>query len=244
MWNLFLLSLKLPPGLIIQLDRIIRQCLWRDRDGPKQSLAAWDLVCKPKDKGGLGIVNFSKKNDALLLKQLDKFYNKSGVPWVQLIWYSYYTSAVPHAERLCGSFWWQDIMKLVEGFRDVSKIMPGKGDTILFWSDNWHILDSNQPLCERFPRLFSYVLDTNMSVAEVYTTHDRSELYYRPMSAQAYEEYCSLQEALGNNPLTVEKMMFGHISGETLIKQLISMITCTLTWLPLPFIDGFGNRHA
>ena len=31
----YLLSLKLPQGLIIQLDRILRQCLWRDQDGPK-----------------------------------------------------------------------------------------------------------------------------------------------------------------------------------------------------------------
>jgi hypothetical protein len=54
--------------------------LWRDKDGPKQSLAAWEMVCKPGDKGGLGIVNFSKKNDSLLLKHLDKFYNKAKVP--------------------------------------------------------------------------------------------------------------------------------------------------------------------
>ena len=48
----FLCSLQLPPGIIKQLDRIFRQCLWRgSSDAPKQSLAAWDLVCRPKDKG-------------------------------------------------------------------------------------------------------------------------------------------------------------------------------------------------
>jgi hypothetical protein len=55
----FLCTLSLPPGLTKQFDKIIRQCLWRDFSGePKQSLAAWDLVCKPKKCGGLGIVNF------------------------------------------------------------------------------------------------------------------------------------------------------------------------------------------
>ncbi|XP_071681718.1 uncharacterized protein [Lolium perenne] len=35
---------QLPIGLTNQLDRILRQCLWRDKDGmPKQSLAAWEL---------------------------------------------------------------------------------------------------------------------------------------------------------------------------------------------------------
>jgi hypothetical protein len=95
----FLLSLKLPPGLILQLDRILRQCLWRDKDQPKPSLAAWDMVCKPKENGGIGIENFKKKNDSLLMKHLHKFYNKADTPWVQLIWSTYYDNVVPHAAR-------------------------------------------------------------------------------------------------------------------------------------------------
>jgi hypothetical protein len=72
----FLCTLSLPHGLTKQFDIIIRQCLWRDFSGePKQSLAAWDLVCTPKKCGGLGIVNFQKQNAALLIKFLDKFYN-------------------------------------------------------------------------------------------------------------------------------------------------------------------------
>jgi hypothetical protein len=188
----FLLSLKLPPGLNTQLERIIRECLWRDKDGPKQSLSSWEIVCKLRDKGGLGIVNFSKKNDSLLLKHLDKFYNKAEVPWVQLIWFSYYTSSVPHAERLCGSFWWRDIVKLVEGFRDVTQIKPGSGDTFLFWSDNWHILDSYEPLSSRFPRLFSYL----------------------PLSAQAYSEYCMLDTALRDSPLSDDKDVWFYQWGQ------------------------------
>ena len=64
---------------------------------PKQSLAAWDLVCRPKDKGGLGILNLNVQNQGLLLKQMHKFYNKQQVPWVQLIWDSYYDGVVLHA---------------------------------------------------------------------------------------------------------------------------------------------------
>jgi hypothetical protein len=112
----FLLSLNLPPGLPSQLDRILRQCLWRDKDQPKPSLAAWNMVCKPKENGGLGIVNFQKKNNALLMKHLDKFYNKSDTPWVQLIWSTYYADSVPHSARPCGSFWWRDILQLSPSF--------------------------------------------------------------------------------------------------------------------------------
>jgi hypothetical protein len=134
----FLCTLQLPLGILKQFDRIIRQCLWRDFCGePKQSLAAWDLVAQPKKCGGLGIVNFQKQNAALLIKFLDKFYNKADLPWVHLIWSEYYLGAVPHGENLKGSFWWRDVLKQVDNFRGVSFIQPGRGDTFLFWSDGW-----------------------------------------------------------------------------------------------------------
>jgi hypothetical protein len=122
----FLCTLQLPPDQTKQLDRILRHCLWRDQEGqPKQSLAAWEMICKPKLKGGLGIVNFQKQNVALLLKFLDKFYNKKDVPWVQLVWSDHYQGKIPHEEKLCGSFWWRDIMKQVDNFRGVSVITVG-----------------------------------------------------------------------------------------------------------------------
>ena len=56
--NFFLCSLDLPPGILKQLERIQRQCLWRKYGQESgQSLAAWSLVCRPKNKGGLGILN-------------------------------------------------------------------------------------------------------------------------------------------------------------------------------------------
>jgi hypothetical protein len=179
----FLLSLKLPPGLILQLDRILRQCLWRDKDQPKPSLAAWDMVCKPKENGGLGIVNFRKKNDSLLMKHLHKFYNKVDTPWVQLIWSSYYENEVPHVARPCGSSWWRDIMQLSSDFMSFSSVTPGTGTSFSFWTDKWNILGNNQPLSERFPRLFSFVLDKDMSAAQVFAVEDFTNLFYRPLSA-------------------------------------------------------------
>jgi hypothetical protein len=39
------------------------------------------MLCKPKDKGGVGIVNFTKRNEALLLKHPNNFFNKADLPW-------------------------------------------------------------------------------------------------------------------------------------------------------------------
>ena len=98
-------------------------------------MAAWNLVMKPKDKGGLGIINLSLQNDALLLKQLDKFYRKESTQWVKLIWQKYYSEGVPHLKKEKGSFWWKDILRLHTQYRGVAFCIPTRGDTVSFWFD-------------------------------------------------------------------------------------------------------------
>ena len=63
-------SLKLPVGVIENIDRARKQCLWHGNDASKKggNLAAWHMVQKPKQKGGLGVLNLRLQNDALLLK--------------------------------------------------------------------------------------------------------------------------------------------------------------------------------
>ena len=80
-----LCSIKLRRGVIDNIDRIHKQCLWRGNTDKKRgnNLVAWEIVQKPKEKGGLGLINLRLQNDALLLKHLHKFYNRMDVPWVQ-----------------------------------------------------------------------------------------------------------------------------------------------------------------
>ena len=85
-----------------------------------------------QNKGGLGVINLKIQNQGLLLKQLHKFYNKQDVPWVQLVWNSYYNHQTPHAMDPCGSFWWKDLMQLSDIYRGVTKASVGSGGLILF----------------------------------------------------------------------------------------------------------------
>jgi hypothetical protein len=51
-----MLTLMIPVGVLEVLDRARRHCLWRKKYKEKiNSLASWDMVCKPKKQGGLGI---------------------------------------------------------------------------------------------------------------------------------------------------------------------------------------------
>jgi hypothetical protein len=87
----FMCTIKLPKMVIEAIDKIRKNCLWRGNaiDAKGYNLAAWPTVTIPKEKGGLGVRDLYLQNEAILIKQLDKFYNKKDIPWVQLIWNSY-----------------------------------------------------------------------------------------------------------------------------------------------------------
>jgi len=102
----YMCSLKIPAAVIEIIDKHRKNCLWRGSDFRKNgyNLAAWNIVQKPKAKGGLGVINLSLQNEALLIKQLDKFYKKENVQWVKFIWQRYYREVVPHLAREKSSF--------------------------------------------------------------------------------------------------------------------------------------------
>jgi hypothetical protein len=55
----YMCSLKIPPQVIKQIDIYRKHCLWSKGDIHRKGkcLAAWDVACKPKDQGGLGITD-------------------------------------------------------------------------------------------------------------------------------------------------------------------------------------------
>ena len=131
-------TLRLPTKIIELLDKIRRKCLWTkktDQGDKCNSLASWDMICKPKACGGLSILNLHVQSDALLLKFLHKFYNHWDLPWVELIWNTYYTHKIPHATDPCGSFWWRDVSKLMPVYRGITNVTVRNGSSALFWKD-------------------------------------------------------------------------------------------------------------
>jgi len=141
------------------------------------------MVLKPKVKGGLGVQNLRLQNDALLLKQLTKFYNKKDIPWVQQVWFKYYPNGkVPHATREIGSFWWKDLLRLLVLFRGIARCHIGDGSTVLFWDDLW----SSEVFSLKYPLLYRSARDHHLSVKSVMNTVDLNTLFSLPLSEQAY----------------------------------------------------------
>jgi hypothetical protein len=161
----YLCSLKVQKTIIHIADRSRRPCLWakEDASGLVHSLAAWAMVCQPKNYGGLGVLNLEMQNKALLLKRLHKFYCKENILWVNLVW-SLYPRGAPHAHSSRGSFWWRDVFSFIHDYRSITKCVIGSDATVLFWKDSWH---DNGLLRDQFPCLFSFARDEDVTVAGI-----------------------------------------------------------------------------
>ena len=75
----FMSCFDVPVTIKNQVTKYMRYCLWRkktvDVQAKGSALIAWDKVCKPKNQGGLGVLNLNIQNTAMLLKNLHSFYN-------------------------------------------------------------------------------------------------------------------------------------------------------------------------
>jgi hypothetical protein len=118
------------------------------------------------------------------------------IPWVKLIWESYYNLDVPHAAKACGSYWWRDLISLLDNYRNIDKPTVKSGETILLWLDEWEVDGSTIPLRQHFPRLFSFSKDDKISVRDMVMLRDRTEEFHLPLSGMAYEELMVLQKWL------------------------------------------------
>lgn len=84
--------IKIQKMVITHVDKIRRLCQHKYviTQHP-HSLAAWHMVCRPKSKGGLGVISLEVQNEALLLKHLLKLFDRVDITWVDMTWKAYYT---------------------------------------------------------------------------------------------------------------------------------------------------------
>lgn len=153
------------------------------------TLIAWNKVCKPKDGGGLGVLDLAIHNKCLLMKHAHKFLNRMDLPWVKLIWSSYYPNGIM-TDRPVGSFWWKNICKLAPVYKSMVQCTIGQGNTIQVWTDEW----GHGTLQYEFPHLFSYIKKPTITTSQWMNADNATEIYHTPMSSEAYQELQLLQD--------------------------------------------------
>ena len=142
----------------------------------------------------MGVLDLKIQNEALLLKYLDKFYNKVDTPWVNLIWNTYYTNKVPHAVEDCGSFWWKAILKLAPIYRGIAQCNIVSSASILMWKDPC----SDDLASDSFPRAYSFSLNEDVSAFDFLTAGSLAENFALPISTQALDELRELQQLVAH----------------------------------------------
>ena len=130
----YMCMLEIHAAVKEQLNKYMRHCLWRrpDLEDKRPALVKWKTVCRPKNQGGLGVMDINVQNKALLMKSLHKFYNKHDIPWVHLVWDTYYSNNQLPGARLQGSFWWKAHLKLLDYYKGMARCKLGNGSTALF----------------------------------------------------------------------------------------------------------------
>jgi hypothetical protein len=132
-------------------------------DLKKYCLTKWNLICRPKDQGVLGIEVLELKNKCLLSKWLFKLIYENAV-WQQLLDNKYL-----HAKTLSevniksnDSPFWKGLMRVKEEYFSRGSFSLGDGSSIRFWEDTWL---GDRPMAAQYPSLYNIVLHKDQVVA-------------------------------------------------------------------------------
>lgn len=136
------------------------------------------MCLQRKGRGGLGVINIRTQNEALLIKHLHKFFNKEDIPWVSLVWEKYYSSGKLPGNSKKGSFWWRDIVKLLDKYKGMAKVEIKNGSSCFLWDDLW----GNEILCQKFPELHFFAKNKQIVFAKGHAQIPLHSLFHLPLS--------------------------------------------------------------
>jgi hypothetical protein len=201
-------TLKIHDTVIEQMEKYRRHCIWRgsDLDSKKPAKADWNTVRRPKE-GGRGVLNLKTHNEALLLKFLHKFLNREDIPCVNLIWECYYRDGIIHSNNRKGSFWWRNILQLVDKFKGMASVQIQDEKTCLLWEDQWE--QGIKKL--EFPELYSFTKQKDITVHEAKSLEAFQRNFHLRLSEEAYEQFRKLSESLDNITLQEAKDSWVYI---------------------------------
>lgn len=77
---------RLPSRVHRKLDKNVRQCVWGEIDGRRKiHLVAWDVLCRAKEQGYVGLKRAEAMNKSLIVKLAWRLLNHEDERWAQII---------------------------------------------------------------------------------------------------------------------------------------------------------------
>ena len=157
---------EVPIGVRKRFDYYRSRFFWQsDEHKQKYRLTKWNIICRPKDQGGLGIEVLDLKNKSLLSKWLFKLLNEEGM-WQELLQNKYLHSKTLAQVEISpnDSPFWKGLMRVKKDFFSRGHFIVGNGSTTRFWEDIWM---GDASLAQQYPPLYNIVQQKNVTIANV-----------------------------------------------------------------------------
>ena len=120
----------LPKGFHQYMDSVRGNFFWKGtKEDFRYHLASWEMLCRPKDQGGVGIINTTIMNECLLTKWIWKILKRPNEVWFKLLdakylkGKSFFTSKVQDSSQF-----WQGLHKVKHLFKwgVIHKVQNGR----------------------------------------------------------------------------------------------------------------------
>ncbi|GAU43110.1 hypothetical protein TSUD_373050 [Trifolium subterraneum] len=174
----YLSLLKMPVNVWKQVVRLQRVFLWGGvKGGNKIKWVKWSVVCRAKNKGGLGVRDVRIVNLSLLAKWRWRLLLPGRPLWKEILVAKYGEHILHRVDwsdyRIpsSASKWWKDICSIDKVVEDKNWLVEevgrkvGNGNSTSFWSTKWI---GDAPLSVIFPRLFSLSNHKDCMVRDFY----------------------------------------------------------------------------
>lgn len=113
---------------------------------------------------------------------------------MQLVWEKYYSNGKLPNHTKKGSFWWKDVLKLLNKFKGMAIVNIQSGDSCHFWDDLWLGLVPKLA----FPELYSFAKRPSETVATTKASQSLIQDFHLPLSTEAYQQFIQLESMLNN----------------------------------------------
>ncbi|CAN1163243.1 LINE-1 retrotransposable element ORF2 protein [Linum perenne] len=160
----------LPASITKDIDARIRNFVWGStNDKRKTHLISWDVVCRPKSEGGLGLKKEKELNEAFMMKLGWLILKAPEKLWVNILTSKYLKNSdqgMQLRRKTGGSNLWRGIRKTWTTMAAACQHSIRDGSSTLFWHHRW--LDSGDRLADHALQPIDPV-ENDRTVADVVT---------------------------------------------------------------------------
>jgi hypothetical protein len=140
--------------------------------------------------GGLGVLDLQKMNEALLAKWFWRLENSSGL-WQTIVHNKYVKNRpiISVKKRPSDSHFWKGILSVRDKIYNYYKKNIGNGKNSSFWKNIWC---DNVKLANKYPNLFEFAYDKDITVHNVISSNFQSLTFRRRLIGDLGEAYNDL----------------------------------------------------